>query len=77
LRVSNLGDEDQPKFAMRGMATPEFNLDAASPTGVFYDEVYIATQWLGVFDVFAITEEYDTAPADTAIATPNDERVGI
>lgn len=52
LRVSNLGNEDQPKFAMRGIATPEFNLNATSPTGVFYDEVYIATQWLGGPQVF-------------------------
>jgi iron complex outermembrane receptor protein len=52
LRVSNLGNEDQPKFAMRGIATPEFNLNATSPTGVFYDEVYIATQWLGGPQIF-------------------------
>ena len=52
LRVSNLGNEDQPKFAMRGVATPEFNLNATSPTGVFYDEVYIATQWLGGPQIF-------------------------
>lgn len=52
LRVSNLGNEDQPKFALRGIATPEFNLNATSPTGVFYDEVYIATQWLGGPQIF-------------------------
>lgn len=52
LRVSNLGNEDQPKFAIRGIATPDFNLNTTSPIGVFYDEVYIAEQWLGGPQVF-------------------------
>lgn len=47
LRVSVLGNEDQPKFSMRGIATAEFNLNAVSSTGVFYDEVYIASSFLG------------------------------
>ncbi len=47
LRVSLLGNEDQPKFSMRGVATAEFNLNAVSPTGIFYDEVYIASSFLG------------------------------
>lgn len=47
LRVSNLGNEDQPKFSMRGISTPDFNLNTTSPTGVFYDEVYVASQFLG------------------------------
>ena len=47
LRVSNLGNEDQPKFSMRGVATPDFNLNSNSPTGIFYDEVYVASQFLG------------------------------
>src|SRR5690348_15487389 len=41
LRVSNLGNEDQPKFAIRGIATPDFNLNTTSPIGAFYDEVYV------------------------------------
>ncbi len=52
LRVSNLGNEDQPKFSMRGIATPDFNLNTASPTGVFYDEVYVASQFLGGPQIF-------------------------
>ncbi|EJL26601.1 outer membrane receptor protein [Caulobacter sp. AP07] len=54
LRVSVLGNESQPKFALRGISTSEFNLNAVSPTGVFYDEVYIGAQYLGgaaTFDV--------------------------
>lgn len=47
LRVSNLGNEDQPKFALRGISTPDFDLNTSSPTGVFYDEVYVASQFLG------------------------------
>ncbi|WP_366931226.1 TonB-dependent receptor plug domain-containing protein [Sphingomonas sp.] len=47
LRVSNLGDESQPKFSLRGISTPEFNLNAISPTGVFADEVYIGASYLG------------------------------
>ncbi len=52
LRVSNLGNEDQPKFAIRGIATPDFNLNTTSPIGVFYDEVYVAEQWLGGPQIF-------------------------
>ncbi|HEX2558814.1 TonB-dependent receptor [Phenylobacterium sp.] len=52
LRVSNLGNEDQPKFSMRGIATPDFNLNTTSPTGVFYDEVYVASQFLGGPQIF-------------------------
>lgn len=47
LRVSLLGNESQPKFSMRGISTPEFNLNAISPTGVFFDEVYIGASFLG------------------------------
>ncbi|CAN5305636.1 TonB-dependent receptor [soil metagenome] len=47
LRVSVLGNEDQPKFSLRGIATAEFNLNAVSPTGIFYDEVYVASSFLG------------------------------
>jgi iron complex outermembrane receptor protein len=52
LRVSNLGNEDQPKFSMRGIATPDFNLNTTSPTGIFYDEVYVASQFLGGPQIF-------------------------
>jgi iron complex outermembrane receptor protein len=52
LRVSNLGNEDQPKFAIRGIATPDFNLNTTSPIGAFYDEVYVAEQWLGGPQIF-------------------------
>ena len=47
LRVSNLGNEDQPKFSIRGISTPDFNLNTTSPVGVFYDEVYLGAQWMG------------------------------
>jgi iron complex outermembrane receptor protein len=47
LRVSNLGNEDQPKFSMRGIATPDFNLNTISPIGIFYDEVFVGAQWMG------------------------------
>lgn len=47
LRVSNLGNEDQPKFSLRGISTPDFDLNTTSPTGVFYDEVFVASQFLG------------------------------
>jgi iron complex outermembrane recepter protein len=47
LRVSVLGDESQPKFALRGISTPEFNLNAISPTGIFFDEVYVGASFLG------------------------------
>ena len=52
LRVSNLGNEDQPKFSMRGIGTPDFNLNTTSPTGIFYDEVYVAAQFLGGPQIF-------------------------
>ncbi|MDT7529110.1 TonB-dependent receptor [Sphingopyxis sp. SE2] len=54
LRVSVLGDESQPKFAIRGISTPEFNLNAISPTGVFYDEVYVGSSFLGGAQIFDI-----------------------
>ena len=41
LRISNAGNEDQPKISIRGLSQFDFNLNASSPTGVFYDEVYI------------------------------------
>jgi len=47
MRVSNLGNEDQPKFSMRGIATPDFNLNTTSPIGIFYDEVFVGAQWMG------------------------------
>jgi iron complex outermembrane receptor protein len=47
LRISNAGNEDQPKISIRGLSQFDFNLNASSPTGVFYDEVYIASQFLG------------------------------
>jgi len=46
LVVSVLGNETQPKFSLRGVSTSEFNLNAVSPTGVFYDEVYISASHL-------------------------------
>ena len=52
LRVSNLGDESQPKFALRGISSSEFNLNAISPTGAFFDEVYIGAQYLGGAQIF-------------------------
>ncbi|MYM37971.1 TonB-dependent receptor [Duganella qianjiadongensis] len=52
LRVSNLGDESQPKFSLRGISTSEFNLNAISPTGAFFDEVYIGAQYLGGAQIF-------------------------
>ena len=39
LRISNAGNEDQPKISIRGLSQFDFNLNASSPTGVFYDEV--------------------------------------
>jgi iron complex outermembrane recepter protein len=47
LRISNAGNEDQPKISIRGLSQFDFNLNASSPTGVFYDEVYISSQFLG------------------------------
>lgn len=54
LRVSVLGDESQPKFSLRGISTPEFNLNAISPTGIFFDEVYIGASYLGGPQIFDI-----------------------
>ncbi|MES3025305.1 MAG: TonB-dependent receptor [Pseudomonadota bacterium] len=54
LRVSVLGDESQPKFSLRGISTSEFNLNAISPTGAFFDEVYIGAQYLGGAQIFDI-----------------------
>jgi len=54
LRVSTLGDESQPKFSLRGISTSEFNLNAISPTGAFFDEVYIGAQYLGGAQIFDI-----------------------
>jgi len=47
LRVSVAGNEDQPKFSIRGLSQFDTNLNASSPTGIFYDEVYVASQFLG------------------------------
>jgi iron complex outermembrane receptor protein len=47
VRVSVAGNEDQPKFSIRGISQFDFNLNASSPSGVFYDEVYVASQFLG------------------------------
>lgn len=52
LRVSVLGDESRPKFSLRGVSTPEFNLHVISPTGVFFDEVYVGAPFLGGAQVF-------------------------
>lgn len=54
VRVSVLGDESQPKFSLRGISTPEFNLNAISPTGVFFDEVYVGASFLGGAQIFDI-----------------------
>ena len=54
LRVSNLGDESQPKFSLRGISSSEFNLNAISPTGAFFDEVYVGAQYLGGAQIFDI-----------------------
>ena len=52
LSVSVLGNEDQPKFSIRGISQSEFNLNAASPTGVFYDEVFVRASFLGGAQLF-------------------------
>ncbi len=56
LRASVLGDESQPKFDLRGISTSEFNLNSVSPTGVFYDEVYIGAQYLGGAQAFDLEQ---------------------
>ncbi len=52
LNVSKLGNEDQPKFAMRGISTSAFNLNASSATGVFTDEVFVSSSFLGGQQMF-------------------------
>src|SRR6185437_10117574 len=47
LRVSVAGNEEQPQFSIRGLSQFDTNLNASSPTGIFYDEVYVASQFLG------------------------------
>ncbi len=54
LRVSLLGNESQPKFAMRGISTKEFNLNGISPTGVFFDGVYVGASYLGGAQIYDI-----------------------
>jgi iron complex outermembrane receptor protein len=52
LNVSVLGNEDQPKFSLRGIAQSQFQLNASSPTGVFYDEVFVRASFLGGAQLF-------------------------
>lgn len=52
LNVSVLGNEDQPKFAIRGVSQSQFQLNASSPTGVFYDEVFVRSSFLGGAQLF-------------------------
>jgi iron complex outermembrane receptor protein len=52
LRASNAGNEDQPKFSIRGLSQFDFQLNASAPTGVFYDEVYVQSQFLGGPQIF-------------------------
>ena len=47
LSVSVLGNEDQPKFSVRGISQSAFDLNASSPTGIFYDEVFVRASFLG------------------------------
>lgn len=54
LRVSLLGNESQPKFSLRGVSTATFNLNAISPVGVFYDEVYVGASYQGGAQLFDI-----------------------
>ncbi|WP_068875597.1 MULTISPECIES: TonB-dependent receptor [unclassified Phenylobacterium] len=54
LNVSVLGNEDQPKFAIRGVAQSQFQLNASSPTGVFYDEVFVRSSFLGGAQLYDI-----------------------
>ncbi len=56
LRVSVAGNEDQPKFSIRGLSQFDTNLNASSPTGVFYDEVYVASQFLGGPQIFDLQQ---------------------
>jgi iron complex outermembrane receptor protein len=52
LRASNAGNEDQPKFSIRGLSQFDFQLNASAPAGVFYDEVYVQSQFLGGPQIF-------------------------
>jgi len=52
LSVSVLGNEDQPKFSVRGIAQSAFDLNASSPTGIFYDEVFVRSSFLGGAQLF-------------------------
>ncbi|MCR5877398.1 Plug domain-containing protein [Phenylobacterium sp. J367] len=52
LNVSVLGNEDQPKFAIRGVSQSQFQLNASSPTGIFYDEVFVRSSFLGGAQLF-------------------------
>lgn len=52
LSVSVLGNEDQPKFSVRGIAQSAFDLNASSPTGIFYDEVFVRASFLGGAQLF-------------------------
>ena len=56
LRVSVAGNEDQPKFSIRGLSQFDTNLNSSSPTGVFYDEVYISSQFLGGPQIFDLQQ---------------------
>jgi iron complex outermembrane receptor protein len=47
MNVSMLGNEDQPKFSLRGVSQSQFQLNASSSTGVFYDEVFVRSSFLG------------------------------
>jgi iron complex outermembrane recepter protein len=68
LRVSNLGNEDQPKFSMRGIATPDFNLNTISPIGIFYDEVFVGAQWMGgAADLRHVTDRNSAGTAGHAL----------
>ena len=52
LSVSVLGNEDQPKFSVRGISQTAFDLNASSPTGIFYDEVFVRSSFLGGAQLF-------------------------
>lgn len=52
LNVSVLGNEDQPKFSLRGVSQSQFQLNASSSTGVFYDEVFVRSSFLGGAQLF-------------------------
>lgn len=54
VNVSVLGNEDQPKFSIRGVSQSQFQLNASSPTGVFYDEVFVRASFLGGAQLFDI-----------------------